>query len=79
MNELDQNAPSVVSYTTMAGSLGLILFLDFVSGNNRNFVSTLLFDLSSKETMRLRSKIKPDCTCQKRLGVGFRKPFSVAD
>jgi len=46
VNDLDQNAPSVISYTTMAASLGLILFLDFISGKNRDVVSNLLFDLS---------------------------------
>jgi hypothetical protein len=79
VNEREQNAPSVVSYTTLAGSLGLIIFLDFISGNSCGSFSTLLFDLSSKETMKLRSDVKPDCVCQKRLGKGFHFPFSVAD
>jgi len=79
VSELEQNAPSVVSYTTMAASLGLILFLDFISGSNVNAVPSLLFDLSSKDVIRLRSKTKPDCVCQKRIGKGFRIPFSVAD
>src|SRR6266480_1564755 len=76
VGELVDNAPSVISYTTMASSLGLILFLDFITGGNPNFVSNLLFDLNSKETIRLRTKIRSDCACQKRLGKGFRLPFS---
>jgi hypothetical protein len=79
VNEREQNAPSVVSYTTLAGSLGLIIFLDFISGNSSGSFSTLLFDLSSKETMKLRSDAKADCVCHKRLGKGFSLPFSVAD
>lgn len=78
-NDLADNAPSVISYTTMAASLGLILFLDFMSGKTSDVVSNLLFDLNSKETLKLRSKVKPDCTCLKRLGAGFRQAFSVAD
>lgn len=79
VNETDQDAPSVVSFTTMASSLGLMLLLDFLSTTNRNFASTLLFDVSLKQTLKLRSNVKPDCTCQKRLGAGLRIPFSVAD
>ncbi len=79
VSELGENAASIISYTTMASSLGLILFLDFISGNNSDVVSNLLFDLGSKETIRLRSRIKPDCVCQKRIGKGLKTPFSVAD
>jgi hypothetical protein len=79
VDEIGANAPSVVSYTTLASSLGLILFLDFISGNDSDSFSTLLFDLGSKETMKLRSNVKKECVCQKRLGKGFHIPFSVAD
>lgn len=79
VNNLDQNAPSVICYTSLASSLGLIMFLDLISGKNSDSNSTLIFDLNSKETMRLRSSIKEDCVCQKRLGKGFSIPFSVAD
>jgi len=77
--DVGENVASIISYTTIAASLGLVLFLDFISGKNPNIVSNLLFDLGSKETIRLRSRIKSDCVCQKRLGKGFRIPFSVAD
>lgn len=79
VNNLDQTVPSVISYTTLASSLGLMLFLDLISSQGSDSYSTLFFDLHSKETMRLRSSIKEDCICQKRLGKGFSIPFSVAD
>jgi hypothetical protein len=79
VNDLQGNAPSVISYTTMASSLGLILFLDLVSGNDADSFSTLVFDLGLKEMIKPQSKIKEDCVCQKRLGKGFDIPFSVAD
>jgi hypothetical protein len=63
----------------MASSLGLILFLDLVSGNDADSFSTLVFDLGLKEMIKPQSKIKEDCVCQKRLGKGFDIPFSVAD
>lgn len=79
VNDLEQNVPSVISYTTLASSFGINLFLDYISGNNTTYISTLLFDINSKDTMKLRSSIKSDCVCQKRLGQGLRMPFSVAD
>lgn len=79
VNNLDRNAPSVICYTSLASSLGLIMFLDLISGKSSDSNPTLIFDLNSKETMRLRSSIKDDCICQKRLGKGFSIPFSVAD
>lgn len=79
VNNLDQNAPSVISYTSLASSLGLIMFLDLISGKSSDSNSTLIFDLRSKEIIKLRSSIKEDCVCQKRVGKGFSIPFSVAD
>ncbi len=79
VNNHNQNAPSVISYTTLASSLGLILFLGLISGRVTDSYSTLIFDLYTTETMKVRASVKNDCVCQKRLGKGFSIPFSVAD
>lgn len=73
-----QDAPSVIAYTTMAASMGIAVFLEFML-DSESSVQSLVFDLMSKETFRLSSSIKKECVCQKRLGQGFRMPFSVAD
>lgn len=78
VNDLAQNAPSVISYTSLASSLGVTMFLDLISGHGDSY-STLLFDLRTKETMKLYSSFKEECVCTKRLGKGFSIPFSVAD
>lgn len=72
------SSPSVIAYTTMAASMGISLFLEFMSGSESS-TQSVVFDLTSKETFRLASNINKDCVCQKRLGQGFRMPFSVAD
>lgn len=79
VNDHNQNAPSVICYTSFASSLGLILFLDLISERNTESYSTILFNLQTKETMKLRTNIKTDCVCQKRVGKAFHMPFSVAD
>ncbi len=71
--------PSVITYTSLAGSFGLMLFLDLMAGNNFSKYSTLLYDLSTKESIKLRPSIKDECVCTKRLGKGLSMPFSVAD
>lgn len=76
---LNPLAPSVISYTTLASSLGLILFIDLISGRGQAAFSTLLFDLETKEITKIRGTTRTDCACQKRIGRGFSVPFSVAD
>jgi molybdopterin/thiamine biosynthesis adenylyltransferase len=78
-SNLQQNVPSVINYTTLASSLGLLIFNDLLLNNTSNTFSSLLFDISSKETIKLSTEIKEDCVCQKRLGKGLSQPFSVAD
>jgi hypothetical protein len=76
--DLPGDVPSVINYTTMAASLGLLQFVDLLSGT-QDSPSTLIFDIGEKEIMRLRSHIEEDCVCQKRIGKGWSIPFSVAD
>jgi hypothetical protein len=71
--------PSVITYTSLAGSFGMMLFLDLISGHDLKKNSTLLYDLSTKESLRMRTNIKDECVCKQRLGKGFSIPFSVAD
>lgn len=79
VTDVHQNVPSVISYTTLAASLGLIMFTElFVSVRSTSY-STLVMDLESKELLKLRTSIKEECVCKKRLGKGFGIPFSVAD
>lgn len=79
VTDLQQNVPSVISYTTLAASLGLLMFTELLSGDGAKSYSTLVIDLQSKEMLKLRSSIKEDCICKKRLGKGFAIAFSVAD
>lgn len=79
VTNLQQNVPSVISYTTLAASLGLLMFTElFVPARTKSY-STLVMDLQSKDILKLRPSIKEDCVCKKRLGKGFEFPFSVAD
>ncbi len=71
--------PSVITYTSLAGSFGMMLFLELMAGSGFNKYSTLLYDLVTKDSIKLRSSIKEECVCKKRLGKGFSMPFSVAD
>jgi len=71
--------PSVITYTSLAGSFGMMLFFDLISGHDLRKNSTILYDLSAKESLRLRANIKDECVCKNRLGKGFSVPFSVAD
>ncbi len=77
--DLPQNVPSAVTYTTLAASLGLLMFTELLLGKGAKLSSTLVVDLQSKEMLRLRPIIKEDCVCGKRLGKGLSLPFSVAD
>jgi molybdopterin/thiamine biosynthesis adenylyltransferase len=77
--DLPVNAPSVINFTTMAATFGVLQAVDLLSNTEQETGSTLLFDLSSRETIRTRGTIKPDCVCQKRLGKGFKIPFSVIE
>ena len=79
VNDLQNNVPSVISYTTLASSLGTIIFLDSLTLENQDLFSTLLFDISTKQTMKFKLKPNDDCVCQKRLGKGMDMRFSVSD
>ncbi len=79
VNNIGQNVPSVISYTSLAGSLGMTMFLDYIAGHWADTYSSTIFDLQTKQTLKLRSDIKNECVCQKRIGKGFSIPFSVAD
>ena len=79
VTDLQQDVPSVISYTTLAASLGLLTFTELLLGKGEKSYSTLLIDLESKEILKLRPSIKEDCVCKKRLGKAFGIPFSVAD
>lgn len=77
--DLSVNAPSVISFTTMAASFGVLQAIDLLSNTRPEGGSTLLFDLSSRETIRIAGQTKDDCVCHKRLGKGFNIPFSVVN
>jgi hypothetical protein len=79
VTDLQQSVPSVISYTTLAASLGLLLFTELFVSTNRASYSTLVMDLQSKDILKLKPSIKRECVCEKRLGKGFGIQFSVAD
>jgi molybdopterin/thiamine biosynthesis adenylyltransferase len=79
VNSLGNAEPSIISYTSMAGSLGMMMFFDLLLGHDFRKSSIILFDIASKETLKLYSRVKDECVCTKRLGAGLAIPFSVAD
>jgi hypothetical protein len=77
--ELQQNAPSVIAYTSLASTLGIMFFIDLISNHFADTYTSLIFDIASKQTVRMHGRIREECVCKKRLGKGLGVPFSVAD
>jgi hypothetical protein len=72
-------APSVITYTSLAASLGVKRFIEALSLTEADTYSTLIFDLGDNEIYRVSQEPKQDCVCGKRIAKAFSIPFSVAD
>jgi hypothetical protein len=75
----EQQAASVVTYTSLAACLGVKKFIEALSSAGTDNYSTLIFDFQTDEIYHLTQQARQECVCQKRLGKGFSIPFSVAD
>jgi len=75
----ERHAPSVITYTSLAASLGVKRFIEALSLTEPHTYSTLIFDIGKNEIYRVSQGPKQDCVCGKRLAKAFSIPFSVAD
>lgn len=74
---MDDDAPSVVTFTTMAATFGLMLFKDLLFGYMDTRAGTIMLDIKSFESSRLAVPIKTDCVCTARTGKGDYLPLSA--
>jgi len=69
--------PSMVSFTTIASSYGIHIFIDMLCGFMNSQSYNYLIDIQTLSTNRLSSIVSADCACAKRLGMGDYKHFSA--
>lgn len=67
---LEDDAPAVVNFTTMAASLGLMLFKDLLFDLIPSKANTIALDIATFSTSRLAASIQQDCICLSRTGKG---------
>lgn len=73
----DEEAPSVVSLTTMAASYAVLLLKDMLFGITDPARSMLLVDVGTLETTFPASRARPGCVCAARTGRGGCMPLSA--
>lgn len=69
---LEDDAPSVINFTTMAATFGLLLLKDLLFEIVDTTANTISLDIVSFKTSRLAASVRQDCVCQTRLGKGDR-------
>ena len=74
---LDDPAPSVIAFTTMAASLGMTVFLDLLFGVLGDGVPNLLLELDPLRMSRLGARVGAECVCAMRMGKGDAIPISA--
>jgi molybdopterin-synthase adenylyltransferase len=72
-----EKTPSMISFTTIAASIGIHLFLDILCNFMQNESYNYLLDIETLSTHRLSSAVAPGCICDKRIGAGDTIPFSA--
>jgi predicted dinucleotide-binding enzyme len=73
----DENAPSVIVFTTMAASLGLMLFKDLLFELLNSDANTLTINVTTYQSSRLTASVRNDCVCVLRLGKADFIPLSA--
>lgn len=73
----DEEAPSVVSLTTMAASYAVFMLKDMLFGITNTARSMLLVDVGTLETTFPSSRARPGCVCAVRMGRGDCMPLSA--
>lgn len=71
------NAPSVISYTTIASGFGVSIFLDMLFGFSNINSYNYYLDLLNYDLIKICAKDNPECICKTRSGRGFLYPFSA--
>ena len=74
---MNDDVPSVITFTTMAASYGLLLFKDLFFNIIKSSANTILLDVSTFVTSRLTSSVQNDCVCTLRIGKGDYMPLSA--
>lgn len=74
---LDDSAPSVISFTTLASSLSITLLLDMLFDYMNNNSPTVLIEINPLRMSTLAGSQCKDCVCGLRLGRGNSMPFSA--
>ena len=73
----DDEAPSVVSLTTMAASYAVFMLKDMLFGITKSTQSLLLVDINTLKTTFPTSRARPGCVCAVRTGRGSCLPLSA--
>jgi hypothetical protein len=74
---MDDDVPSVITFTTMAASYGLLLFKDLFFNIMKSNANTILLDVTTFGTSRLAASVQNDCVCTMRMGKGGYMPLSA--
>ncbi|MGI0006402.1 MAG: ThiF family adenylyltransferase, partial [Nitrosotalea sp.] len=74
---LQDDAPSVITFTTMAASFGLLLFKDLIFNVVDTKANTITLDVTTFKTSRLAASVKDDCVCTSRMGKADYMPLSA--
>ena len=71
------DAPSVITFTTMAAAYAMLLFKDLIFNLINTEANTFILDTTSFETSKLAAPIKKECACTLRMGKADYYPLSV--
>lgn len=72
------HAPSVVTFTCSAAGLATSLFLDALFSFSELEATTVMLDLATFTTQRLRGQRQADCICVQREHRGDTHPYPIA-
>jgi molybdopterin-synthase adenylyltransferase len=74
---LEDDAPSVIIFTTTAASFGLFLLKDLLFNIISTGAATLALDITDFRISRMVSTVRYDCVCLHRMGRGGYMPLSA--
>jgi len=81
VQDIDLKTPSVISYTSLGGSMGVNLFLNLVTGflGEYGYVSSLRYDILNGDIRRGKVEIGECCICSKNLAFGDYRKLNTID
>ena len=74
---MTDDAPSVITFTTMAAAYAMLLFKDLIFNLINSEANTFILDTTSFETSKLTAPIKKECACTLRMGKADYYPLSA--